>query len=642
MKSNLKPDLLLDSIKEVSSDEIVLTAAKNQTIVVESDASTVTHAIDSNGVLVPLNEGAHNVTKKTLVHPGVFAEVKLILDGDSGLWFTSDSPIESDISSAVGYALVNNRKYVILVARVSPNRFMLLDSSEDDNVIEVSRACSTILNISESVAAFDIYEDQAGTTLATQPFDSATTYYPRVLWQDCEGAKLANNRQELNDGTSDLTVVESDGLFDVYSWQPPSVNGEVTLTWGSLEDIAQGSIQDDAQDVGDPGSVGSVTVEVGTSTSTAPLELLDFVVESKTATTITILFTLSDFATGQLEYGETIAYGNFTTRENSFTYDAHRQTISGLQPDTDYHIRPLSTDQHGNSLIGDDVVVRTDVAAVQTTLPRDDFWINQGWTLEWANTPGPEHVGMDGLDYVDTNEWSNGTAPAFKNVTGSPKATFDIQNAPDGTPALHAHIPAGSSGGENIPSVLIRGHQLGNNPINQRVVFSQEVYYPGEGPTQQQLAQYVGNGHYWGSDASLFPSAGSTRANPEQGWTIRVPVSRSFSGNTPSGSGLLYVYAYLPDDNQIPGKPYHTYTQPDTDRWMLIEVEVQQNAPHTSANGFIKVYIDGQLKTTVGSVRLREKADVVPRGIGMFMSRGNPVKASDSYIRNQRIFTRPV
>ena len=369
--------------------------------------------------------------------------------------------------------------------------------------------------------------------------------------------------------------------------------------------------------------------------SEAP-QFVNVVVESTTATTARVRWTLDKFATGQIEYGATTAYGSFTTEETSFDYSEHVQTITGLTSGTEYHFRLLAEDAEGNSAVSVDYDFTTTAAtSAGAQTARDQFWIDDGWGIEWASTPGTADVGVNGLDFVNRSEWLHGSPLQIQNVTGSPSsAIFDVQNAPDGAPALRINLPAGSTGQSNGPGVLVRGRQLNGLTESKRVVFSQEIYYPAPSSTQQERRQYVGLGHYWGSDASDFAVSGSSRPDPSPGWTVRIPTSRNHIG----GSGLFYAYTYFPDDPGPAGRSYHTFTLPQPDRWELIEVEVNQNVNPNAATGSFRVYINEELVTTVNNIRIREKADVLPKGFGIFVARGNPELQSTVYLRNQKIY----
>jgi len=67
-----------------------------------------------------------------------------------------------------------------------------------------------------------------------------------------------------------------------------------------------------------------------------------------TGETATITWETDEDATGQVEYGETDAYGNLATFDGEPT-TVHSIELTGLQPNTTYHFRVRSTDESGNT-----------------------------------------------------------------------------------------------------------------------------------------------------------------------------------------------------------------------------------------------------------------------------------------------------
>jgi hypothetical protein len=78
-----------------------------------------------------------------------------------------------------------------------------------------------------------------------------------------------------------------------------------------------------------------------------------------TQTDASISWTVSAPATGQVEYGTTLAYGSFSALENSYIYTTHIQQLSGLAAGTLFHYRTHSTDAAGNSAVSADYTFTT-------------------------------------------------------------------------------------------------------------------------------------------------------------------------------------------------------------------------------------------------------------------------------------------
>jgi hypothetical protein len=80
-------------------------------------------------------------------------------------------------------------------------------------------------------------------------------------------------------------------------------------------------------------------------------------------TSARISWTLSEQATGQVEYGTTISYGLTSAAETSFNWDHHVQVITGLSAGTLYHYRVKGADAAGNAYTSGDQTFTTQAAA---------------------------------------------------------------------------------------------------------------------------------------------------------------------------------------------------------------------------------------------------------------------------------------
>lgn len=76
-------------------------------------------------------------------------------------------------------------------------------------------------------------------------------------------------------------------------------------------------------------------------------------------TSAAITWSLSDYGTGQIQYGTTTAYGNSPPIETSFNYKSHRQVISGLVAGTIYHFRIISKSAAGSQVVSADATFKT-------------------------------------------------------------------------------------------------------------------------------------------------------------------------------------------------------------------------------------------------------------------------------------------
>ena len=89
------------------------------------------------------------------------------------------------------------------------------------------------------------------------------------------------------------------------------------------------------------------------------LKIISINTQDITSDTATIIWSLSDNGTGQVEYGKTESYGKLSTNGSTSSSVSHSQTLSNLEIDTTYHYRILSEDKLGNKIIGIDRTFKT-------------------------------------------------------------------------------------------------------------------------------------------------------------------------------------------------------------------------------------------------------------------------------------------
>jgi hypothetical protein len=118
------------------------------------------------------------------------------------------------------------------------------------------------------------------------------------------------------------------------------------------------------------------------------------IISAVTATAITsteevVSWSLNEPATGQVEYGPTTAYGGTTTAELSFTFSAHVQQLSALNPGTLYHFRVRSQDAAGNLSVSGDYTFTT-LGLTPVPTPASDPTLPMGVN---ADTLGNTQIG---------------------------------------------------------------------------------------------------------------------------------------------------------------------------------------------------------------------------------------------------------
>lgn len=180
-------------------------------------------------------------------------------------------------------------------------------------------------------------------------------------------------------------------------------------------------------------------------------------IDQITTTSFRVTWSLNEGSQGQIEYGPTLSYGNFTTREFNYL-TTHIQTVSGLTPGTEYNFRILGQDAAGNILTGPNQVISTNAinTPVATILATDNTATEAGLTT------GQFTVSLDSVNNTGNpltiNYSVSGTAiPAVDYITlpgtvsipnGSSSATIVItpldDNIVEGNETVTLTLTSGS------------------------------------------------------------------------------------------------------------------------------------------------------------------------------------------------------
>jgi hypothetical protein len=104
----------------------------------------------------------------------------------------------------------------------------------------------------------------------------------------------------------------------------------------------------------------------------APPVISNPVISSVTDTKATIEWDTDEPATSQIEYGVTSNYGSTSEFDNELT-SSHSLILTGLTPNTDYHLRAKSIDKAGNEALSNDYTF--------TTKTTEEFLLYPGITI---------------------------------------------------------------------------------------------------------------------------------------------------------------------------------------------------------------------------------------------------------------------
>ncbi len=174
-----------------------------------------------------------------------------------------------------------------------------------------------------SSTAREISFDYQNHRQAIRELEEGVTYYLRVLATDANGNTLV----------SEATSFTTEGIVDtpVQASSAPALPAE--------------------PEVEAPASVLNKFGLNSISTIRSPLKVNRIRIASLSPTSATVEFDLSDFAGGQIRYGTSKSLDQSTTREESFDYSDHIQTIRNLSPNTKYYFRVWGRDAEGNTAI---------------------------------------------------------------------------------------------------------------------------------------------------------------------------------------------------------------------------------------------------------------------------------------------------
>lgn len=113
--------------------------------------------------------------------------------------------------------------------------------------------------------------------------------------------------------------------------------------------------------------------QTASTDAVAPPVVQSVTVSTIAETTVTITWTVDQFVTGQIEYGETVALGSTTTKETSFNYQTHIQSISGLSAGTQYYYRVVGENSNDDAYASD-IDTFTTLGGTSSAGPRYDTY----------------------------------------------------------------------------------------------------------------------------------------------------------------------------------------------------------------------------------------------------------------------------
>lgn len=185
--------------------------------------------------------------------------------------------------------------------------------------------------------------------------------------------------------------------------------------------------------------------------TTPPIITIGPNVDQITTTSFRVTWSLNEGSKGYIEYGTTTSYGNTTTIEESFL-TTHIQTVSGLNPSTEYHYRVRGEDAAGNLLISGDYTVNTQALGVPVaTIAATDSSASEAGLGTGQFTVSLDQTNNTG-SAITINYTVGGTATAGVDYTSLP-GTVSIPNG--SSSATIIVVPVDDSTVESTETVLL-------------------------------------------------------------------------------------------------------------------------------------------------------------------------------------------
>jgi hypothetical protein len=221
----------------------------------------------------------------------------------------------------------------------------------------------------------------------------------------------------------------------VYIQSPEENLSNITVTIPDFENVSLDATQE--------GDLYTLTESATPNVSRIKINI-DFAISSVQVTNITqnsasIKWNLTNYATGQVEYGTTLNYGDYSIPEESFKYKRHTQTLKNLAPNTTYHYRVISIDKNGNKLLSDDATFTTlKKAYYVSTLGKDS---NDGTTeaTPWLHISyAANQVKAGDIVYIKAGEYPKENIIVKNSGTTNQPIVFEgYKTIPHDTPVLN-------------------------------------------------------------------------------------------------------------------------------------------------------------------------------------------------------------
>jgi hypothetical protein len=221
--------------------------------------------------------------------------------------------------------------------------------------------------------------------LSVYSFISCRTAPPAIILFNATPSEIISGQSTtLEWDIKDAASVTIDGVGEVSATGSAELSPAKTIAYTLTATNASGTVSK------------SVVVYVNPPppppVDTTPPTIKNVLASSETETGVVITWTTNEPGSSQVDYGKTTEYGLTATSDELAT--AHSLTLSGLEPNTEYHYRVKSKDEAGNEASSADYSFATAVPKSEYTLELES--LEWGRRTEVSNSPIP----VEGIKYL--------------------------------------------------------------------------------------------------------------------------------------------------------------------------------------------------------------------------------------------------
>ena len=198
---------------------------------------------------------------------------------------------------------------------------------------------------------------EAGTDTSFN-FDITNNSTESIRWIDIRAVNPADFTVQSGSATGWSPYVDADGVNFRFGNLPSPYNQGFVLGTTVNQAASSSSWSVRASDSSSGADPITCSGDTGIEITAPPVVISNVSLSGLTESSVNVSWNTSSPATAQVNYGLTNGYGSQTAIDNSLTL-SHQVTVSGLSPNTGYHLQVVSTDASDNRAESSDMTFLT-------------------------------------------------------------------------------------------------------------------------------------------------------------------------------------------------------------------------------------------------------------------------------------------